>query len=259
MKKIILATLIITSLFLIQSVNALQEVAGTLIIQTPIGGSNYARYGLMNDGNDTITVSLRADGNVAQYLSFPSTVDLQPGKLVYTNITASIPADYDTSLGRSITGFIYALQEGSPGQVQINVQMMKNVTIVVTGNSTFQPVSTPGGAGGVYHNYIPPVNQTPTSPSGQSNQNTPAGNSTNPTANNTVPNNTVPGNSTGANQAAVPTGFVSFVTGNQPLIFSGIALIVIALAVFSVFKIRNKKSSLSNPKPQPVVAEENQR
>jgi len=135
--KTILA--LIAGLLLIQNAFALQQVAGALVIPVPIGGSNSARYGLMNDGNETITVSLRAEGDVAKYLSFPATVDLPSKKVVYTNITANIPTNYDVSLGRNITGYLYALQEGkSSGQVQINVQMMKSVTIVVSGQSNEQ-------------------------------------------------------------------------------------------------------------------------
>ena len=129
MKKIII---IFAFLMLATNALALQEVAGPLVMSVPIGGSNSSRYGLLNDGNETINVSITADNNTVKYLSFPSTVELQPKKLVYVNITASIPADYDKT--GNITGFIYALQEGaSGGQVQINVQMMKSVVISVYG------------------------------------------------------------------------------------------------------------------------------
>jgi hypothetical protein len=123
---------IIASLFLVQGVFALQEVAGPLVISTPIGGNNSAKWGLINDGSATITAKLSASGDAAQYLSYPPTVVLQPGKVVYVNVTAIIPADY-SSAERNVTGYLYALQEGTPGQVQINIQMMKSVTIEVTG------------------------------------------------------------------------------------------------------------------------------
>jgi hypothetical protein len=122
---VILLSLLATNAF------ALQEVAGTIIISTPIGGTNSSKFGLLNDGNETITVSLRAEGDVAKYLSFPENVSLEPKKFVYTNITATIPADYDKT--GNITGFLYALQEGSPGQVKINIQLMKSVVISVYG------------------------------------------------------------------------------------------------------------------------------
>jgi hypothetical protein len=126
MKKIIIGILL--SLLIAANVNALQEVAGPIIIPVAAGGSNSSRYGLINDGNETVVVSLRAEGDVAKYLSFPQNVSLEPKKLVYVNVTASLPSGYN--LGQNITGFLYALQEGQPGQVKINVQLMKSITII---------------------------------------------------------------------------------------------------------------------------------
>jgi hypothetical protein len=115
------------------SVFALQQVAGALVINVPIGGSNSVKYGLLNDGNETIKISLRAEGDVVQYLSFLESVDLPPNKIVYTEITVTIPTDYDKSLGGNLTGYLYALQEGNPGQVKINIQMKKIVNIIIPG------------------------------------------------------------------------------------------------------------------------------
>jgi hypothetical protein len=139
MKKIII--IILASFLLVSPVFALQEIAGPLVISVPIGGSDSAKFGLINDENETITISLRAEGDVAKYLSFPATVDLEPSKIIYTDITAKIPADYDKSLGGNITGDIYALQEGKPGAVQVNVQMMKSVTILIPGLEPKQQTS----------------------------------------------------------------------------------------------------------------------
>lgn len=140
---------------------ALQEIAGPLVISIPIGGNGSAQYGLINDENETITISLRAEGDVAKYLSFPATVDLEPNKVVYTNITAKIPSDYDKSLGGNITGYLYALEEGKPGTVQVNVQMMKSVTILIPGlesKQTSQTVENPKTAEAVQ----PAVQTSPT-------------------------------------------------------------------------------------------------
>jgi hypothetical protein len=140
MKKILVV--VMTSLLLFSPAYALQQIAGPLVITTPIGGTGSARYGLINDGNETVTVSLRAEGDVEEYLSFPATADLPPGKIVYVDITAKIPEGYDPSLG-DITGFIYAMQEGEPGMVKINVQLKKNVTIHVSGIAPTQEVEIP--------------------------------------------------------------------------------------------------------------------
>jgi uncharacterized membrane protein len=134
--KIIWTLGILLVVFLIvTNVNALQEVAGPIVIPVTVGSTNSSSgYGLINDENETITVSLRAEGNIAKYLSFPNNVSLEPKKIVYINLTASLPSDYQ---GGNITGLVFALQEGNPGQVKINIQMMKNVTILVLGQKTF--------------------------------------------------------------------------------------------------------------------------
>lgn len=129
----IILIFILFNCFIFSSVFALQQVAGTLMFNITIGGSSSVKYGLVNDGNETITISLRAEGDVAPYLSFPEKVDLSPKKLIYTDITAKIPDDYDKSLGGELRGYIYALQEGTPGQVKINVQMKKLVNIIIPG------------------------------------------------------------------------------------------------------------------------------
>jgi len=162
---------------------ALQEVAGTIIISTPIGGTNSSKFGLLNDGNETITVSLRAEGDIAKYLSFPANVSLEPKKFVYTNITATIPSDYDKT--GNITGYLYALQEGaSGGQVKINVQMMKSVIISVYG----QP------------------NQVT---SAQTNQ----------------------GTSSQLNELVSPSGLVTMISNNYPLVILVIVLVAIVFIV----------------------------
>jgi hypothetical protein len=128
-----LAVFIVVSLSMISSCRALQEVAGTLVLTTPAGGSGVAKFGLMNDENATITVKLSAGGDAAKYLSFPATVDLPPKKIVYTNITANVPADFDASSGRNVTATLFAVQEGTQGQVQLNIRLSKKVVVTVAG------------------------------------------------------------------------------------------------------------------------------
>jgi hypothetical protein len=132
MKMMIIA--LAFSLILATNALALQQIAGVIRISTPVGGSNTSQYGLINDGNETVTIGLKAEGDIANYISFPESVELLPGKIVYTNITATIPSEYNTSLGMNITGYLYALQQGIPGQVQIDIQMKKSVFIEVYQN-----------------------------------------------------------------------------------------------------------------------------
>lgn len=78
MKKLFLFLSIVFYLVLLSNVNALQQIAGPIVIPTPIGGSNSSRYGLLNDDNETIVISLRAEDDIAKYLSFPQNVSLEP-------------------------------------------------------------------------------------------------------------------------------------------------------------------------------------
>jgi len=129
--KKLIATSVIVFLISVSSVLALGLTAGTVRILVDVGSTNSSRFGLINNGNETITVKLRAEGDAAQFLTFPTSLELVPKKLTYVDVTATIPSTYDGSLGGNITGNVFALQEGSPGQVQINVQARKAVQILV--------------------------------------------------------------------------------------------------------------------------------
>jgi hypothetical protein len=198
MKK--LFVIVILLILLATNALALQMVAGTIIISTPIGGTNSSRFGLLNDGNETIVVSLRAEGDIVKYLSFPANVSLEPKKFVYTNITASIPADYDKT--GNITGFLYALQEGSSGQVKINIQLMKSVVISVYG----QPKQATS--------------------SGQTNQ----------------------GTSSQPNEAVSPSGLVTMISNNYPIVILVIALVAIAFILMRRKKTLRVKAKRRNVK-----------
>ena len=134
-----------TILLLFSSVYALQQVAGTLRYNLVPDSKGVATFGLINDGNETISVKLRAEGDTAAYLTYPETVQLEPKKLTYANVTAYIPADYKGS--GNLTGYMYALQEGKPGQVQINVQMRKGVNILISGAPTGPAAEVSGSVG----------------------------------------------------------------------------------------------------------------
>jgi hypothetical protein len=134
MKKIILSSAFTIFLLLnIPSVLALKQIAGKLIVTVNIGSSNQTQWFLFNEENETITVKLRADGVAASYLQFPKKVELPPKIYYPITIVATIPSDYNTSFGGNLTGKLYALQEGTPGQVQINVQMRKSIEIIIPG------------------------------------------------------------------------------------------------------------------------------
>ena len=133
MKKIfaIMSLVLFFSIFGVSSVFALGMTAGPVRILVDVGSSNSSSYGLINNGNETITVNLRVEGDAAQFIQIPATLDLIPSKLTAVDVKATIPSTYDGSLGGNVTGTIFAVQEGSPGQVQINIQASKTVQVLI--------------------------------------------------------------------------------------------------------------------------------
>jgi len=129
--KIKIFILTLTCLAIIPSlVFAFGEVAGPVVIHVPIGGSNTSTWGIFN--GEAITTKLSAEGDAAKYISLPEKVSLEGNNKVYlVDVAARIPADYNLTQGTNITGTLYALAEGNPGQVQINLQVKKNVFILV--------------------------------------------------------------------------------------------------------------------------------
>jgi len=123
--------LILTCLAIIPSlVFAFGEVAGPVVIYVPLGGTGTGRWGLGH--NETVNVKLRVEGNASQYITLPSEVTLPPTGIYWVNVTAKIPSNYNISKGTNITGVMYAVLEGTPsGQVQINLQLKKNVFVIV--------------------------------------------------------------------------------------------------------------------------------
>lgn len=133
----ILITVLICLAIIPSTVFAFGEVAGSVVIYVSNGGTNVGQWGLFN-GNAS-TAKITATGDAAQYLSFPSEVSLQDNNVIsYVPITATIPANADFKDGTNITGVLSALVEGQPGQVQINLQIKKNVFIII-GNPPVGP------------------------------------------------------------------------------------------------------------------------
>lgn len=132
--KILIAATIFLAI-IPSTVFAFGEVAGPVIIQVPIDGSNVGSWGIFN--NESINVSISAIGDGAKYIIFPQTVTLLPNnQMTWVTIMASIPSNYQGT--NNITGSLYALAQGSPGQVQINLQMEKSFQILVQQTSTSQ-------------------------------------------------------------------------------------------------------------------------
>ena len=126
----ILAMALISLVIIPATVFAFGEVAGPVVIHVPLGGSNTSSWGIFN--GEAIDAKVSAEGDVTKFISFPEKVSLEGNNRIYwVNITAKIPADYNLTQGTNITGTLYALTEGKPGQVQINLQVKKTIQIIV--------------------------------------------------------------------------------------------------------------------------------
>lgn len=133
MKLIKIIPIFAIALLFLPTSYALQQTVGKITMYVELGGSNSSSYGLINDKNETLVAKLRTEGNISNFVEIPKTLELPPKKFVSVYVNASIPKDYDFSKGRNITGYVYALLEGQPGQVQINIQTRKTVEIIVLG------------------------------------------------------------------------------------------------------------------------------
>jgi hypothetical protein len=139
------------------SVYALQQTVGKVVIYTEVGGTNSSYYGLTNEGNETITVKLRSEGNISDFVDFPKVLELPPEKFVPVIINVSIPSNYDFSKGKTIIGYIFALLEGEPGQVKINIQTKKTVEIIVKENDYIPTENKASGLSDVTGLFLKPI------------------------------------------------------------------------------------------------------
>jgi len=149
MKKFLISVILISfAVFFIPNVVfAFGEVAGPVVFNVAAGGSNSSMWGIFN--NESINVTITAQGDGAQYISFPQNVTLQAGDQIYwIPVAASIPANHNGQT--NITGSLYALSQGSPGQVQINLQLKKDFYILVRENSGANQNSGSKSQGGAY-------------------------------------------------------------------------------------------------------------
>jgi hypothetical protein len=128
-----------------QQIYALQEIAGPLIIHISPGESKPFSWGLLPGNNEQNSVDIYADGNGSEFLFFPKTFGLVPGKVNYVQGNVSIPANY--SSGQEFDPTIHAAlsteNQTVNGQANmVNLEVSKVLSIIVDGNKT-RPASPP--------------------------------------------------------------------------------------------------------------------
>ena len=115
----------------VNQIYALQQVAGKIVAEIKPGETKTVQWGLVSDRqNDITTVELKADGKGAEFLSFPKTVRIDPGQLVFVNITVNVPSDYSNNVELNPT--IYATEFGEKGGPTVmNIQMKKVLSVII--------------------------------------------------------------------------------------------------------------------------------
>jgi hypothetical protein len=137
-------TSIITKTHFVQSFG-LMQVAGDVVVEVKPGETKPFAWGLLSDKqNETTTIELSADGEGAEFLSFPETASLGPGELKQIQGNVSIPADYQVPTnGTELNPTMRAVEQSNIGDQSsnasgmiLNVQMAKVLSIVVSANTT---------------------------------------------------------------------------------------------------------------------------
>lgn len=131
MKAIVLVTCVILIFIGTNQSDALQQVAGPIVIALKLGETKVIQWGLVSDKeNDITTVEISAEGEGAQFLSFPKTVDIEPGQLVFVDITVTIPHDYPSDI--EVAPIVTATEFGEKGGATVmNIQMKKTLSIII--------------------------------------------------------------------------------------------------------------------------------
>jgi hypothetical protein len=136
--------LIITKTLFVQSFG-LMQVAGDVVVEVKPGETKPFAWGLLSDKqNETATIELSADGEGAEFLSFPETANLGPGELKQIQGNVSIPSNYQVPTnGTELNPTMRAVEQSNLGDqgsntggMILNVQMAKVLSIVVSANTT---------------------------------------------------------------------------------------------------------------------------
>ncbi len=105
--------------------------SGSKVEQRLQPGETFIIKWALNSEKDTpVVVSLRAEGDGAELLSFPETLELLPGEWNFFEIIVTIPEDYPIDVVRH--GAVIALLEGEKGGSTVfNIQMQKTITLLI--------------------------------------------------------------------------------------------------------------------------------
>jgi len=148
----IFALFILSSVFLLAAtfpqVEALQQFAGSIEVNIHPGETRTFEWGFLSDKDVITEIELRADGIGSEFLSFPKFQQMEPREVVLVEFSVTVPPDYEGS--QKLMPNIYAVEYGETGgQTQLNIQMKKTVTLIITQPETTEmQQKTDDSAGG---------------------------------------------------------------------------------------------------------------
>jgi len=121
------------------SSDAFLQSGGKVDQQLDRGETTTFTWGLNSEKDFPVVVSLRAEGEGADLLSFPESLELLPGEWAYAEITITIPEDYPNDVIRDTS--VIALLEGEKGGSAVfNIQMKRGITIFIGDPVIEEPV-----------------------------------------------------------------------------------------------------------------------
>ena len=111
---IVFLSIFLTLSFAEFSEGNLGQVAGRLIFNLEPGESQTVQWGMINDGDDTLTVQLDIKKDGSELVSFPSTVEIAPNSVEYVDVTVTVPPDHpnDVYYSPPLTATQRAEEEG---------------------------------------------------------------------------------------------------------------------------------------------------
>ena len=115
---------------LISQSDAFLQTGGKWAAELEPGESHTFEWGLNSEVNAPTVLKLRAQGDGAELLSFPEILDAPANEWVFFDVTVTIPANHPTDI--KLRPSLIALLEGKDqGQTTINLQMKKNIDIII--------------------------------------------------------------------------------------------------------------------------------
>lgn len=130
---VVIPILLLIPIILHTESQALQQIAGPIIIEINPGESKTFQWGLASDSDVVTTVELRSEGKGSEFISFTKQITIEPRQFAFTEFTVTIPADHPG--GVELMPSLYATEFGEQGgSTVINIQMKKIPTIKITPN-----------------------------------------------------------------------------------------------------------------------------